>query len=135
MFKVVMQTAEPVYTRETTEKLVKILYSTYVKAVLYQVANTVTHMDSEERTQSLRLLQYFEELFDVTQGEWDTDLVDVDINPDPRPFNCKYYRVPRINKETFCKEIQRLFKLVVLTPGQQIQYGTVVFIIPKKEGL
>ena len=39
-----------------------------------------------------------------------------------------------INKETFHKEIQRLLKLVVLTLVQHSQYGTPIFIIPKKEG-
>ena len=46
MREVVIQTAEPVSTREATEILVKILNSTYVKAYLRQVADNVTHMNS-----------------------------------------------------------------------------------------
>ena len=42
--------------------------------------------------------------------------------------------VPRINKETFQKDLERLLKIGVLTPVQQYQYGTPVFIIPNKEG-
>ena len=49
-------------------------------------------------------------------------------------FNCKYYPDPSINKETFRKDIERLVKIVVLTPVRQIQYGTPIFIISKKEG-
>ena len=42
--------------------------------------------------------------------------------------------VPRINKEKFRKDLKRLVEIGVLTPVQQSQYGTPVFIIPKKGG-
>ena len=42
--------------------------------------------------------------------------------------------VPRINKETFRRELKSLVEIGVLTPVQQSQYGTPVYIIPKKEG-
>ena len=57
MHEVVMQTAEPVSTRDATERLVKILDITYVKADLEYVAAKATKMNSEERTQLLRLLK------------------------------------------------------------------------------
>ena len=50
MIKVVMQTEEPVSTREATESLVKIIGSTYVKAYLEQVASNATHLEAEEIT-------------------------------------------------------------------------------------
>ena len=46
MRKLVMQTSEPVSTREATEMLVKILNSTYAKAELQQVAANTIHMIS-----------------------------------------------------------------------------------------
>ena len=67
-----MQTAEPVSTREATDRSVKILDSTYVKANLTQVSNNTTQTNAEERTQILIILQYFEDLFDGTLGDWDT---------------------------------------------------------------
>ena len=84
-------------------------------------------------TQQLRLLQYFGELFNGTIGDWDTDHADLELKPYSKPVNCKYYPVPRINKETFRKDLQRLVKMGVLTPVQQSQYDTNVFIVPKKE--
>ena len=42
-------------------------------------------------------------------------------------------KVNRINKETFHKELKGLVKIWVLTLLQS-QYGTPIFIIPKKEG-
>ena len=66
MRKVVTQTAEPDSTREATERLVKIRDSTYEQVDLKQVSDNATLMNSEERSQLLRLLKYFEEFFDVT---------------------------------------------------------------------
>ena len=60
-----MQTEEPVSTREYTERLVKILDSTYVKSNLKQVANSATQLNSEEKNQLLRILEYFDDLLVV----------------------------------------------------------------------
>ena len=73
-------------------------------------------------------------MFDGTLGDWDTDPVDLDLKPGSKPFNSKYYPFPRINKENFRKELRQLVGIGVLTPEQQSQYGTPIFIIPNKEG-
>ena len=101
MCKVVINIAETDSAREATEILVKILDITYAKADLKQVAYNEIHMDAEERTQLLRLLQYFEDLFDGTLGYWDTEPVDLELKPGSKDFNSKYYPVYRNNKETF----------------------------------
>ena len=72
-----MQTEEPSSTREATELLFKILDSTYAEAGLKQVAANATQLNAEERTQLLRLLEYFEDLYDGTLGDWDTDPINL----------------------------------------------------------
>ena len=62
----VMQTAKPVYNREYTERLVKILYSTYTESYIEQVSSNETQMNYGEITQLLRLFKDFEDLFDGT---------------------------------------------------------------------
>ena len=47
MRQVVIQTVEPVLTKEDTERLVKFLNSTYAKFGIEQVANNTTHMKAE----------------------------------------------------------------------------------------
>ena len=81
----------------------------------------------------LSQLKYFEEIFDRKLGKWNTYPVYIKINPDSKPLVCRYFPVPHINKETFRKEITRLIEIGVLTPVQQSEYGTLVFIIAKKE--
>ena len=125
MRQIVMQTAEPDSTQEATEIMVKIIYITYVKADLNQVADNATHLNSKERTLLLSLIKDYEDLFDGTLGDWSTESVDFEINPDSKQFNSRYYLVPVINKVTFRNYL-------VITPVQKIQYGTIVFIIPNK---
>ena len=60
-------------------------------------------------------------MFDGTLGDWDTEPVDLELNPDSKPFNSRYYPVPIINKETLRKELKRLVYIVVITPFQYIQ--------------
>ena len=113
-----MKDSEPVSTREATEILVKTLNSNYTKAELKQKADNATQLVAEEWYQLLRHLEYFEDLFGGTLGDWDIDIVNLELNQGSRPFNCKYYPLPRIKKETFLKDLYHLLKMGVLTPVQ-----------------
>ena len=62
MREVFMQAAEPDSTRESTEWMVKILDSTYVKVDLKQVVDNATQLNSEERYWLLSLLEDLEYL-------------------------------------------------------------------------
>ena len=103
MREVVMQTVELDSTIEATERTVKILDSTYEKADLNQVADNTTQLNNDERTQLLGLLEDFEELFNGTLGYWATDPVDLELTLGSKPFNSRYYPVPRIGKGNFRK--------------------------------
>ena len=133
MCEVVIQTSEPASTWEATEIMVEIINSNYAKEDLKQVANNTTHTNAEERTMLLSLLEDFWHLFDGTLGDWENEPAYLELKPDSKPFNSRYYPVPRINKETFGKDLKRLVEIGVLTPVHQSQYGTPVFIIHKKE--
>ena len=74
--KVVMQIAEPAFTREATEIMLKILDNTYETAGLKHVVN-YSQLNAEERTFLLSLLEDFEDLFDGTLGNWATEPVDL----------------------------------------------------------
>ena len=80
MREVAMQTTEPVSTREANERLVKTLNDTYAKADLKQVTYNATQMNAEEITQLLSLLKGFEDLFNGTLGDWDTDTINLELN-------------------------------------------------------
>ena len=58
--------------------------------------------------QILSLPQDFEDLFDGTLGDGDTNTAELELKTDYKPFDCKYYMVYRINKDAFIKELQCL---------------------------
>ena len=120
MRKVVMKTAEKYSTREAADILVNIFDSTYVKAELKQVANNATQLNTKERTQLLSILKDFEDLFDGTLGYWYTETVELELNTGSKPFNGKYYPVPRINKET-----------LRLVPYQDVPYALIIWYVSK----
>ena len=66
-------------------------------------------------------------------GKWNTTTVDLEVKSGSKQFNDRYHPLTMTNKETLCKEIQCLVEIGVLTPFQKLQYGTSIFIIPKKE--
>ena len=116
MREVVIHTAESVSTREDTWSLVKIFDNTYAKLYFEQVDDNATHMNAEEITQLISLLGDFECLFDGTLGDWDIEPVNLELNDNSKPFSCKYYPAPRINKGVFHKELEQSVKIVVLNP-------------------
>ena len=75
--KVAIQTTEPASTREDTERMMKTLNSTYEKAELKQVADNASHLNAEEITLLLILLEDSEDFFDGTLGDWATESIDL----------------------------------------------------------
>ena len=62
-------------------------------------------MNAEERTQIHRFLEDFEECFDGDLGDWDPYPINLELKPGSKYFDIKCYPVPRINKNTFYKEL------------------------------
>ena len=85
--------------------MVKILNSACVKEEPQQLSNKATQLGSEERTMLLCLFEYFEDLFYGTLGEWATGNTNLELKPGSKPFNSRYYPVPRIDKKTLRKEL------------------------------
>ena len=108
--KVIIQNAEAASTQEDTERMVKILNRTYSKVNMRQVVNA-SQLNDEETTLLLSLLKDVEDLFDGTLGDWATEPVDLELKADTKPFNRRYYPVPRFNKEKFRKELQTLVEI------------------------
>jgi hypothetical protein len=128
---VIARSEEPKVTAEATDRIVKILDSDYHKADLRKVVAKATQLNKRQQLSLLRLLQKYEALFDGTLGKWNTDPVNIELREDAKPVSSRYYPVPKINKETFRKELLRLVDIGVLTPVQDSEWGTPVFIIPK----
>ena len=76
-----------------------------MKADLKQVAYNTTLLNAEEKTLLLSLLEDFKDLFDGTLGDWATDPVNLELKPDSKLLNSRYYPVHRINKGKISKKL------------------------------
>ena len=81
--------------------MVKIIGITYTKGNFKWVADNTTQMNDKEKTQLLRLLKYFEDLFDGTLGEWDTEPVDPELNPNYKSLIVNIIWYPELTIRTF----------------------------------
>ena len=58
----------------------------------------------------------------------------IDVDPEAKPAYSRPYAIPRINLNTFKKELDHLIKLGVLVRQQESEWASPTFIIPKKDG-
>ena len=90
MSKVVIQTTEPASTRDYTEILAKTLDSNYTKEDLEQVAANSVQLNAEWIIKIMIRINEFEDFFDGTLEEWDSEPVDLKSNPDYKLVKSKY---------------------------------------------
>ena len=87
---------EPISTREATKRTIEILDANYEKANLPEVVkDTCGHLSSIEQKQLLLLLTKYEDLFDGTLGDFDTDPVKFNLQLGAKPYHGKPYPVPQ----------------------------------------
>ena len=97
---------EPISTREATKRTIEILDADYQKANLPEIVkDTCGHLSSIEQGKLLRLLTKYEELFDGTLGDFDTDPVKFDLQLGAKAYHGKSYPVPQSQKAVFKKEV------------------------------
>ena len=130
----ILRSNKPKSTRDSTQRVIKILDSKYEKADLDQIMKNATNLDKTQKTMLLQLLKKYKDLFDGTLGRWNTTPVIIELQSNAKPVNARWYPVPRINKTTFKKEMMQLVQVGVLEKVHESKWGTPVFIILKKEG-
>ena len=81
-----------------------------------------------------QLLQKVEQLFDGILGDRKTTPVKLETREGIRPFHGRAYPVPFIHKYTLKKEVDRLESIGVLKWEGASEWGSPIFIIPKKSG-
>ena len=70
--------------------------------------NQCQHLTITQRTESLKLLQNSEHLFNRTLGTWETDPVDFGIKEDAKPIFLRTYNSPKVHEEVFKNKVERL---------------------------
>ena len=93
---------DPVANAEATDKTMGILDASYEKAGLPKViCENCDHLSSSGKAKLLKLLQKYEELFDGTLGDFQTDPVRFDLNLGAKPYHWKVFPIPHAQKAVF----------------------------------
>ena len=120
---------EPKSTLEATQRVVKILDAKYEKADLNAVVDNCKHLSVPDQKKLLKLLTEFEDLFDGTLGDWDTEPVSLKLKEDAKLYHGRPFPTPKAHKETIKKEVQRLCELGVLKWQPESEWASPSFIV------
>ncbi len=113
--------------------MTQILDAKYSKADLQSVIkDNYKHLSADQQKKLLQLLKKYESLFDGTLGDWKTKPVSFQLKEGASLYHGQAFPVPKIHKDTFIKEVDRLVKLGVLERQPASEWASPLFIIPKK---
>jgi len=129
-----LSTEEPVSTSDEKSRTIKILDAKYEAANLDELVSESTNLDIDQQKALRYLLGKYEDLFDGTLGDFDTDPISLEIKPGMNPVHSKPFPIPHIRKETFYKELCRMEALGILKKDSNSQWASPTFIIPKSNG-
>ena len=76
---IILRLNEPKSTRDSTQRVIKILDSKYEKADLDQIVKSLTNLNKIQKSMLLKLLRKYEALFDGTLGRWNTTSVNITL--------------------------------------------------------
>eukprot|EP00804_Cyclotella_cryptica_P007671 CCRYP_015255-RA/>CCRYP_015255-RA protein AED:0.41 eAED:0.49 QI:0/0/0/1/0/0/2/0/541 len=125
---------EPRSTEEATQHVVHILDAKYEKADLQSVVdNNCPHLSLQDQNKLLELLRKYDDLFDGTLGDWNTEPVSFELKEGVKADHGRAYPVPHSVKETLMKELKRLCDLGVLLWQPVSEWASPSFIVPKKD--
>ncbi len=99
-----------------------------------QLLAPIVLLSLQDQNSLLELLTEFEELFDGTLGDWNTEPVSFELKEGMKPYHGKAYPVPKSCKETTIKELNRLCDLGVLEFQPESEWASPSFITAKQDG-
>ena len=106
---------EPISTREETKRTIEILDANYKKADLPAILKeNCSHLNKSQKHKFLRLLLDYEELFDGTLGDFQTDPVKFNLQLGAKAYHGRPYPIPHSQLRQFRTEVDRLEKIGVI---------------------
>jgi hypothetical protein len=94
----------------------------------------LTHLNTHQKADLLRVLLENDKMFDGTLGVYPHKKVHIDIDSNAKSVHSRPYPVPQIYLKTFKKELDHLVRIGFLTSQQQSEWMLPSFIITKKDG-
>ena len=115
------------------EKMHDILAAKYSPADLPEVVKECSHLNEEEKSKLLVLLQRYEDLFDGTLGHWQGPDYGIELKPGVEPYHARPYPVPKAYEQTLRNEVERMCEIGILKKVNRSEWAAPTFIIPKKD--
>ena len=84
-----------------TKRMKRILDAKYSKADIKTIAESSTHLDTQERNELYTLLKKYECLFGGNLGTWHSEPYDIKLKPDAEPYHGKPTHVQTITQSTW----------------------------------
>jgi hypothetical protein len=88
---------EPKSTELATQRVVQILDANYKKADIPEVIKTCAHLSQHKQNEILEVLSEFEDLFDGTLGDWNTEPVSFELKSDAKPYHSRAFSIPKVH--------------------------------------
>jgi hypothetical protein len=130
-----MSSNEPKTLLDEYSRATKILDAEYKPESLDDIIKTCENLHVEEQHQLKILLQKYEHLFDGRLGEFNMELISLQLmDPNCKPVHARPYIISRSLEQQLRKEIVRLVDIGVLEEDYSSEWSSPSFSIPKKNG-
>ena len=114
--------------RNASKRMKKILDANYKKANLKEIVNNLKYLSSDKRSFILTLLRKYEEMFDGTLGNYMDSKYKMQLLQRAKPYHAKPFPIPKMHKETFKTEVNRLMNIAVLKCKKNSKWEAPTFI-------
>ena len=98
------------------------------------VVQAQTHLTHHQQQGLASVLTNFQPLFSGKLGCYPGYKAHLELLPNARPVHCRPYSVPRVHKDVFKTELERLCQAGVLQRWGPSEWLSPTFVIPKKDG-
>ena len=106
---------KPSSTQEVTQQVFHVLDAKFEKADPQSVVSTnCTHLSLCNQNKLLELLTEYEECFDRTLGDWNSEPISSTLKEGTNQYHGRPSPVPRVHIETIIKELNRCCELWAL---------------------
>ena len=96
------------------ERIQAILDAKYCPADLAKITSECEQLNKDEKKHLIKLLQNFEHLFNGTVGTWNTAPLDIELQPEAKPYHARPCPVLHSQTVKLKEEVKRLCELGIL---------------------
>src|SRR5210317_31283 len=110
-----------------------ILDAKYSPADIREEVHKCTELNNSERKELLSLLNKYQNLFDGSLGEWQTQPIKIELKLEAKPYRARPYPVSQSQEQKLKDEVERLCKWGILKKCNNSEWAAPMFSISKPD--